>query len=226
MKLIKNKTKDENSSTEEYHLLSLDLKVLTREIRDSFKRFLDTNELYKKGKIFLSGRNSQHKNLVSLLGESLNMDVSLISPLGNYNLKDFSYDPDLINQFSMSRIIGLGLSLMNDKFDDTRYQKSNELLIETFKSKKIKSNTKEISESKKVETKKEELPPLPNLGIKSKKEISESKKVETKKEELPPLPNLGIKSKKEISESKKVETKKEELPPLPNLGIKSKKRNI
>ena len=37
---------------------------------------------------------------------------------------------------------------MNNKFDDAQYQKSNELLIKTFKSKKIKSNTKEISESK------------------------------------------------------------------------------
>ena len=182
MKLIKNKTKDENSSPEDYHLLStLDLKVLIREIRDSFKKFSDTNELNKNGKIFLSGRNCQHKNLVPLLGESLNMDVALISPLGNYKLKDFSYDPDLINQFSMSRIIGLGLSLMNDKSDDTRYQKSNELLIESFKSKKIKSKKKEISESKKVEAKKEELPPLPDLGIKSKKEISESKKINGEK---------------------------------------------
>ncbi len=37
--------------------------------------------------------------------------VKLDSLLESYNLEDFSYDPDLVNQFSMSRIIGLGLNL-------------------------------------------------------------------------------------------------------------------
>ena len=68
----------------------------------------------KKGKIFLSGRNSQHKNLVEILGENLKMDVSLISPINSFNLKEFSYNPDEINQFSMSRVIGLGLTLLKE----------------------------------------------------------------------------------------------------------------
>ena len=79
IKNSKNKNKSEN-----YHDLSkLDLKVLLREINQSFKNFLNDNNLDKKGKIFLTGRNSQHNNLVRLIGENLNMDVALISPINN-----------------------------------------------------------------------------------------------------------------------------------------------
>ena len=42
------------------------------------------------------------------------MEVSLISPINNPSLKEFSYNPDEINQFSMARIIGLGLTLIKD----------------------------------------------------------------------------------------------------------------
>ena len=51
--------------------------------------FLNKNNLNKKGKIFLSGRNSQHKNLVELIGKNLKMDVALISPINNNFLKNF-----------------------------------------------------------------------------------------------------------------------------------------
>ena len=81
-------------------------------INQSFSDFLDKYDLDKKGKIFLSGRNSQHKNLHELIGKSLKTDVALISPVNNFAIKEFSYNPDEINQFSMSRIIGLGLSLL------------------------------------------------------------------------------------------------------------------
>ena len=108
------------SKSENYHALSkLDVKVLLREINQSFAEFLDKHNLDKKGKIFLSGRNSQHKNLDELIGKSLKIDVSLISPANNFSIKEFSYDPDVINQFSMSRIIGLGLSLLkSDNLED------------------------------------------------------------------------------------------------------------
>ena len=191
MKSINNKSKNENDPSLEYHLLStLDLKVLVREIRDTFKRFCESNNLQKKAKIFLTGRNSQHKNLVSLLGDSLNMDVGLISPLGNFKLIDFAYNPDLINQFSMSRIIGLGLSLMNEKSDDENYQNINELLIERFK-------------PKKVSNKKEELPPLPNLKIETKKEETQPKKVSNKKEETQPKKKNIFKGKETIIKEEK-----------------------
>ena len=76
--------------------------VLIREIDESFTNFLNKNNLNRKAKIFLSGRNSQHENLVEILGKSLKMDVSVISPINNYLLKEFSYNPDEINHFARS----------------------------------------------------------------------------------------------------------------------------
>ena len=82
-----NKPKSNNES-ENYHSLSeLDVKVLVREINDSFYSFQKNNNLEKKGKIILSGRNSQHKDLVKLIGKSLNMDVALISPVNTGYLR-------------------------------------------------------------------------------------------------------------------------------------------
>ena len=114
------KKSNNHSKSENYHALSkLDIKVLLREINQSFADFLSKHNLDKKGKIFLSGRNSQHKNLIELIGKSLKIDVALISPVNNFAIKDFSYNPDEINQYSMSRIIGLGLSLLkNDYLED------------------------------------------------------------------------------------------------------------
>ena len=73
---VSNTDKDKNinnqSKSKNYHALSkLDLKVLLREINESFDSFLRKNNLNNKAKIFLSGRNSQHKNLVELIGENL-----------------------------------------------------------------------------------------------------------------------------------------------------------
>jgi len=114
-KLEKNDKSNQKNKSNDYHALSkLDLKILIREISESFKDFLNKNNLNKKGKVFLSGRNSQHKNLVEILAENLKMDVSLISPINNLNIKEFSYNPDEINQFSMSRVIGLGLTLLKE----------------------------------------------------------------------------------------------------------------
>ena len=73
----KNKESKNKNSSNNYHALSkLDLKVLLREVNESFNSFLNKHSLNKKGKIFLTGRNSQHKNLVEILGENLKMDVS------------------------------------------------------------------------------------------------------------------------------------------------------
>ena len=49
-----------------------------------------------------------------MIGKNLKIDVALISPINNIFLKEFSYNPDEINQFSMSRLIGLGLSLIKE----------------------------------------------------------------------------------------------------------------
>ena len=86
---------------------------------ESFNDFLNENNLNKKAKIFLSGRNSQHENLVEILGNSLKMDTAVISPINNFNFKRISYNPDEINHFSMSRLIGLGLTLIkNNEWED------------------------------------------------------------------------------------------------------------
>ncbi len=223
-KYKKNDKSNQKDKTNNYHALSkLDLKILLREINTSFNDFLNKNNLNKKGKIFLSGRNSQHKNLVEILGENLKMDVSLISPIDNYNLKEFSYNPDEINQFSMSRIIGLGLSLLKDN-EIQEESSNNGFIAKTFSSGKnsdkesnnntrakdinlVKNKTKEVT---KVEEKQNKLPPLPN--IKKTKEVT---KVEEKQNKLPPLPNIN-----KTKEVTKVEEKQNKLPPLPNIKIK------
>ena len=217
---VKN-TKTQNKS-ETYHALSkLDLKILLKEINDSFNNFLKNNNLNKKGKIFLSGRNSQHKNLVELIGKSLKMDVALISPINTNCLKEFSYDPDLINQFSMSRLIGLGLTLVkNNDFEDESL--SERFVVKEFLYKKeINDDVQEIiyKDSKKSEdnTINDLMASLDVLSQENTKikEKEESKiKSEEKKKELPPLPNLKIKEKAESkikSEEKKKETKNNKL---------------
>ncbi|MDC3168135.1 pilus assembly protein PilM [Prochlorococcus sp. AH-716-D22] len=234
-----NKSNNQNKS-ENYHPLSkMDLKVLLREINASFNNFLIENNLNKKGKIILSGRNSQHKNLVEIIGENLKMDVALISPINNYSLKEFSYNPEEINQFSMSRFIGLGLTLIkNNELEDESLNR--EFIVKDFsfqddidgnkkkmtsdknlvsKNIKIKNKTEAITKS---EEKKKELPPLPNIKIKNKTEAIT--KSEEKKKELPPLPNIKIKNKTEAIT--KSEEKKKELPPLPNIKIKNKTEAI
>ena len=182
----KNKKKSET-----YHPISkLDLKILLREINDSFNNFLKNNTLNKKGKIFLSGRNSQHKNLVELIGKSLNMNVSLISPINTISLKEFSYDPDKINQFSMSRLIGLGLTLIkNDDLEDKSLHE--QFIVQDFLYKEdIKNDLEEFlyKDSKKLEvnTVSNLMDSLDTLsqGNKKIKEKAESKiKSEEKKKE-------------------------------------------
>ena len=214
----KNQSKKEN-----YHALSkLDVKVLLKEINDSYKNFLNNNKFIKRGKIFLSGRNSQHKNLVDLIGKSLKMDVALISPVNNFCIKEFSYNPDEINHFSMSRIIGLGLSLIkNNHLVDQSLNR--DFLVQKFVFKEelkeeVKNGINNIDDiSSKDESKFSnnlDKDDLVNEKVEAKKKKEEDKK------ELPPLPNLKINEK--VEAKKKKEEDKKELPPLPNLKINEK----
>ena len=192
-----NKNSNIQTKAENYHPLSkLDLKVLLREINQSFTSFINENNLEKKGKIFLSGRNSQHKNLVELIGKGLKIDVALISPINHSYLNEFSYNPDVINQFSMSRIIGLGLTLI--KNNDSEYESTNRGLIaqdfvfQEDKKEVIEENSNNI-ESKTVVNLMDSLNKL-NEGNKIiKQTLNQKTKSEEKKKELPPLPNLKIK---------------------------------
>ena len=111
------------------------------------------------------------------------MDVSVISPINNFCLKEFSYNPDEINQFSMSRIIGLGLTLLKDKKIED--ESLNREFI--FKSFSYKDN---------LEKDQNNLNSLKNL-IQQKKPIKDppvaKTKSEVKKNDLTPLPNIKIK---------------------------------
>ena len=202
----KSKTKKEN-----YHALSkLDVKVLLKEINDSYKNFLDNNKFIKRGKIFLSGRNSQHKNLVELIGKSLKMDVALISPVNNFSIKEFSYNPDEINQFSMSRVIGLGLSLIkNNNLEDESLNR--EFIIQNFEFKEdLKEVIKDEMKNNEDATSNDLRDSSNNFGqdnLKIKEKGESKSKSEANKKELPPLPNLKIKEKGE-SKSKSEENKK------------------
>ena len=64
------------------------------------------------------------------------MDVAVISPINNSCVEEFSYNPDEINQFSMSRLIGLGLTLIkNNELDDEVLNR--EFIIKSFSFLKI-----------------------------------------------------------------------------------------
>ena len=92
-------------------------------------------------------------------------------------LKEFSYNPDEINDFSMSRLIGLGLTLLKkNEFEDETLHR--EFLVKSFNQENIK--IKDNAEAKtKSEEKKKELPPLPNIKI---KDCAESKTNREEKE--------------------------------------------
>ena len=191
----KEEIKNSKNKSKNYHDLSrLDVKVLLREINQSFNNFLNDNNLDKKGKIFLTGRNSQHNNLVKLIGENLNMEVALISPINNQFLKEFSYNPDQVNQFSMSRLIGLGLSLIrNDYLEDQSLNNGfivNEYILKDDLKEQNKKEIKDNLENKTVANIIDSLNELNKENTKIKEKVKPKTKVEENKKELPPLPNL------------------------------------
>ena len=198
---VKNKNSKDKGKSDNYHNLSkLDLKILLREINESFTNFLDKNNITKTGRIFISGRNSQHKNISEIIGKNLKMDVSVISPINNFYLKEFSYNPDEINQFSMSRLIGLGLTLLNDKEIEER-SLNREFIFKNFSYKDdIEKDHKNLDSSKNLIQQKKQIKDQPNTKAKS----------EVKKNDLTPLPNIKIKD-QPISKSKNLINNKSEL---------------
>jgi hypothetical protein len=90
----------------------------------------------------------------------------------------------------MSRIIGLGLTLIKD-IDLINFTYNSNFIIQKFISKKEDKNITTPNSLKKQS---------PNLNIKEKKKENKLKpkvkEIIEKKEELPPLPNLNIKEKK------------------------------
>ena len=147
---------------------------------------------------------------MEILGENLKMDVSLISPTNNFKLKEFSYNPDEINNFSMSRVIGLGLSLIKDN-EIKDESLNNGFIVKSFsfdknidkETKNInleKNKTKEKLESKtKVEEKKKGSSPLPNI-----KKVKENIQI-NKKDLLDNAEKLNKKTDKKETKSFKID---------------------
>ncbi len=186
IKTKKNQNTNNQKNSENYHALSkLDLKVLMREINDTFKQFLKANNLNNNASIYLSGRNSQHNNLVEIIGKNLKMDVRVISPKNNFCIEEFSYNPDEINQYSMSRLIGLGLTLIKDnEMEDESLNK--EFIVKSFSYEEEinpKITNKELEENTNLEKKQ------------SKEKFERVPKFKENKKELPNLPKIKIKEK-------------------------------
>ena len=109
-------------------------------------------------------------------------------------LKEFSYNPDEINQYSMARVIGLGLSLMKNDLEANSI--NNEFIIQKF-----------LYKEDKKENKKED--------IKENKNNNESKTVNNLMDSLKDLSQVNLKIKDKAQTKTRIEDKKE-LPPLPN----------
>tara|TARA_B100001093_G_scaffold494162_1_gene537260 strand:- start:8105 stop:9550 length:1446 start_codon:yes stop_codon:yes gene_type:complete len=202
IKTKRNKNTNNQKNSDIYHALSkLDLKVLIREINDTFQQFLKANNLNNKASIFLSGRNSQHKNLVEIIGKNLKMDVRVISPKNNFCIKEFSYNPDEINQFSMSRLVGLGLTLIKDnELEDESLNK--EFIVKSFSYQEeinTKITEKELAENTNLEKKQ------------SKEKFERLSKFKENKKELPNNPNIKTKE-KDKSENKNSKDNKDNDP--------------
>ena len=190
MKSINENKQDKNKKIKSYLPLSnLDLKVLIREIQQSLKSFMSQYDCNSVSELFVTGRNSQHKNLVAILGEKLNMNISLISPINHFKIDEINYDTDELNYFSFSRILGLGISLIKDDYYFSNETQNKSFFIERF----VKDENIEVKEKSNNEVSK-----LKNK-IKEKEEKEEKKEeVKEKRNDLPPLPNLKIKKEEKI----------------------------
>ena len=91
------------------------------------------------------------------------MDTFLVSPTGNYWLNEFTYNPEEINQFSMSRIVGLGLSLINEFNSGVSLKSNNSFIINEYRS------NDDLNNEEKIYSKNNYLSDS-NINIKEKKE--------------------------------------------------------
>ena len=98
----------------------------------------------------------------------------MVSPPGNYWLNEFTYNPDEVNQFSMSRIVGLGLSLINDFDLGGLLESNNSFIINKYISNDNSNNVEKLNSKDQG---------LSNINIKEKKEENKLKP-KSKKESL------------------------------------------
>ena len=191
MKRINENKQDKNKKIKSYLPLSaLDLKVLIREIKQTLKSFSSEYDCNSVSELFVTGRNSQHKNLVTILGEKLNLNISLISPINHFKIDEVNYNTDNLNYFSFSRILGLGISLIKNDYYFRDELQNDSFILERYERKE------KLEEAK---GKNDERPSSPNLKIKDKDDKKEAK---GKDDELPSSPNLKIKNKEKEAKLK------------------------
>ena len=89
----------------------LDLRVLISEVRDALRRFSCDWSGFELVDIVLTGRNSAHPLLPSLLSDALGCPVRALEPLLVHGLEGVQFESLVVHK-SLNRLIGLGLGLL------------------------------------------------------------------------------------------------------------------
>ena len=131
---IKNKDKKSSDDSDQYMKLSeLDIKVLVKETRREINSVFKKNHIKGKVSVYLIGKNSEHPNLTNLIGKALSMPTYLISPANANGVDNCDFDPNLISEKSIGRLVGLGLGLMRDNEFNAKDNSINQLdIIEKY----------------------------------------------------------------------------------------------
>ena len=89
----------------------LDLRVLISEVRDALCRFSADWSGFELVDIVLTGRNSAHPCISTLLSDEFGCPVKAIEPLLAHGLEGVQFE-SIVVQKSLNRLIGLGLGLL------------------------------------------------------------------------------------------------------------------
>ena len=89
----------------------LDLRILIPEVRDALRRFSSHWSGFELVDIVLTGRNSAHPGLPTLLSEAFGCPVRALEPLLVHGLEGVKFESLVIHK-SLNRLIGLGLGLL------------------------------------------------------------------------------------------------------------------
>ncbi|ABX08752.1 pilus assembly protein PilM [Prochlorococcus marinus] len=120
------------SSKRSMKISKLDLRVLVRELKKSIRLFFKENSLKGTVSVYLSGVNSQHEDIVNSLGESLNLPVHLISPVHSPGIGKVNFDPTKFSPQGISRLLGLGLSLIDQRSSSYKTHSVNSNIVESY----------------------------------------------------------------------------------------------
>jgi len=222
MKEYASSSKTDQKENKYLPLSNLDLKILIREVKDSYNAFILENNIMADPKVFLSGNNSQHKNLREIISENFVDNVKQLK-VSNLNIiSELDFDPETCYEASLNRLVGLGISLIkpNDYIENINSEQSYDLNINKAKQPSYKIDSDKISIAQFNKSEKEiALPSLKDLDLAEKDNIDikssipkKDKKVEDKKKE----------DKKKEDKKKEDKKKESDLPGLPNLDLAEK----